>query len=437
MSFEPDDLVLPDNIKGKSALDEIPKQDMDETVTISKPGSKSSKRETKIRFALTNKSKKGLKIKQLKRPLLSDGHEHTNKFSSKTGETFTATKRLEREQAFYLSNNKGLAVVFSPTYGELNPHSEIPINVTVYNNACGKFEDTLVSHIKGLSEFKFPIHVSISGSPLIIPENQVGLNYVTSPPTMAFPTVVDNSPEISRSFKIKNTGIADVHINWNMFDQRDQKSRDPEENLFDISIIKNTGFDSEENPFKLNFDLVEPEPSFNSPFEIEPRNAIIPARETQFFEVKFNSDQGVDVFKSVVLAHPQLASEVEAERQSEHSYKEEEKITPTKRPDLYDYQSDSSDDGHQAPTLQDDVPEFEVGRPQHMSEHQTENGDPDETAAESAKRTLGIVSLNLFAKTIDPKLSVDMKQKLDGEYYFNFHQWPMDHEDEPSPIQKV
>jgi len=135
ITYQPDDIILPANIQGKSSIEEIPKQDLDETVTISKPGSKSSKRETKIRFALTNKTKKGLKIKELKRALLTDSHEHMNKFSSKTGETFTATKRLEREQAFYLSNNKGLAIVFNPPYGELKPHAEIPINVTIYNNA--------------------------------------------------------------------------------------------------------------------------------------------------------------------------------------------------------------------------------------------------------------------------------------------------------------
>ena len=90
-------------------------------------------------------------------------------------------------------NNKGLAVVLNPAFGELRLHAEIPINVSIYNNACGRFEDTLTSEIKGLPLFKFPINVTINGSPLIIPENQVGLNYVTTPPTMAFPTIVDNS----------------------------------------------------------------------------------------------------------------------------------------------------------------------------------------------------------------------------------------------------
>lgn len=86
-----------------------------------------------------------------------------------------------------------MAVVFTPNEGVLYPHSEIPITVTVYNNACGKFEDLFVSKIRGLPEFNFPINIKIDGSPLII-ENQVGMNYNTTPPTIPFPIVINNSP---------------------------------------------------------------------------------------------------------------------------------------------------------------------------------------------------------------------------------------------------
>ena len=81
-----------------------------------------------------------------------------------------------------------------------------------------------------------------------------------------------------------------------MLDQRDQKLRNPEDDLFNITIVKNTEFDFEDNLSRLNFILNEPQPSSDSPFEIEPKIAVIPARETQFFEVKFNFDYRVDVF---------------------------------------------------------------------------------------------------------------------------------------------
>lgn len=446
LEFEPDDLVLPANIQGKSSLDDLQDKDVNESLTISKPGSKTSKRETKIRFALSTRTKKGLKVKQLKRALLTDSHEHLNKFQSKTGETFTATKRLEREQAFYLSSNKGLAIVFHPNYGDLRPHEEIPVNVTIYNNACGRFEDTFISEIKGLPPFKFPIYVTINGSPLIIPENQVGLNYFTNPPTMAFPTVVDQSPQLSRTFKIKNTGIADVVIDWKMFDQKDEKEKDQEADLFNISIGKNTGFDSEENPYKLKFDLNEPEPSEDSPFKIDPPVAVIPAREIQVFEVKFNSDQGVDKFRSVLLAHPQLLKDYqESTDQNDQSDRgkniglEEnkvEEVTKGRRTlDLYDYNSDSSLEDDGTPALSQDNQNIDDGSEKPETERAPDS-DHDSTK-DAVKRDLGIVALKLFAQTIEPVLSVDMKQKLDGEFYFNFHQWPMNHEDEPSDVEKI
>lgn len=73
------------------------------------------------------------------------------------------------------------------------PHSEVPITVTIYNNVCGKFDDKIVSEIKGLGPVEFPINIQITGSPIVIPLNQVGLNYKTTPPTLPIPTVVTNS----------------------------------------------------------------------------------------------------------------------------------------------------------------------------------------------------------------------------------------------------
>lgn len=141
---------------------------------------------------------------------MSDEHEQTQKFSSAVGETFTKTKQLEKEQGFYLSNNKGLAIVFNPFMGDLPPNSEIPVTVTIYNNVCGKFDDRIIAKVKGLADVEFPMSISISGSPIRIPPNQVGLNYNTIPPTLPIPTVVAKSKPVSKTFNIKNTGIKSV-----------------------------------------------------------------------------------------------------------------------------------------------------------------------------------------------------------------------------------
>jgi hypothetical protein len=96
--------------------------------------------------------------------------------------------------------------------------------------------------------------------------------------------------------------------------------------------------------------MIEPPESENSPYEIEPKVCVIPSKASQEFKVKFNSDQGVGTYPSVVLAHPKLA------------------------------------------------------------EQEIDSDDEEKLAA--AKRPLGIVALKLTAMTIDPYLKVDKLEKL-------------------------
>lgn len=66
--------------------------------------SKGIKFSESVRMKGTRKKKKE---KGVGRMILSDAHEETNKFTSATGETFTQTRRMDKEMQFYLANNKG------------------------------------------------------------------------------------------------------------------------------------------------------------------------------------------------------------------------------------------------------------------------------------------------------------------------------------------
>jgi hypothetical protein len=77
------------------------------------------------------------------KPILSDEHEQTQKFQSASGATHSMTKVFEKEQNFFLQNNKGIAIVFTPNEGELPANSDVPITVTIFNNVCGKFDDVI------------------------------------------------------------------------------------------------------------------------------------------------------------------------------------------------------------------------------------------------------------------------------------------------------
>ena len=80
------------------------------------------------------------------------------------------------------------------------------------------------------------------------------------------PTIVTNSQPITKTFKIKNTGIRSVQVDWKIFDTKDLVNQ--EQDLFNLSIAKNFSYDRKENPFKFNFEAIEPEESHDSAFEI-------------------------------------------------------------------------------------------------------------------------------------------------------------------------
>ena len=173
----------------------------------------------KIKFAASTKiSATGMPDKRNK-PILSDEHEQTQKFTSASGNTFTQTKVFEKDQNYFLSNNKGIAIVFNPHMGDLPPNSEVPITITIYNNVCGKFDDRLFANVKGLPPVEFPCRIAINGSPIVIPPNQVGLSYNSVYPTLPLPTVVSNTSSITKTFKIKNTGIRALQVDWKIYEQ--------------------------------------------------------------------------------------------------------------------------------------------------------------------------------------------------------------------------
>ena len=98
---------------------------------------------------------------------------------------------------------------------------------------------------------------------------------------MVMPTLTKDAPKISKRFKIKNTGIKDVMVKWEMFDKdlKQEQTSESDKNIFDLQIIKNQGFDSKEMPFKINLTAIEPAPSNESAFEIVPSECIVEARK--------------------------------------------------------------------------------------------------------------------------------------------------------------
>jgi len=114
-------------------------------------------------------------------------------------------------------------------------------------------------------------------------------------------------PAISKTFKIKNTGIRSLQVDWRVFDQLDLDK--VANDTFDIKVINNQSFDKKRLPYKFKFTALEPEESQSSPFEVQPKSVVVNARSIQEFTVVFNPTKDVGNFKTILLASPELSQE--------------------------------------------------------------------------------------------------------------------------------
>ena len=146
--------------------------------------------------------------------LLTDNLEKTDNFISTSGKALNQAKKLSKDQKFFLQNNKGIAIVCEPNQGKLEAYQEIEIVVTVFNDICGVYEDTLNINIDGLAPYKFPVLINVKGSPIIVTPNQVGVSFKGEYPEVNIGNVLRNQGPTIKKFKVSNTGPKDMEIGY-------------------------------------------------------------------------------------------------------------------------------------------------------------------------------------------------------------------------------
>ena len=225
---------------------------------------------------ITKLSKLSKKTQKNKNPktdhlLLTAAHEEIN-FTSPKGQEFTKQKQIEKDSVFYLSSQKGIAIVIEPKKGDLAPHSEIIIKISFFNECVGAFHDVLSSNIKGLDKVDFPINLRIKGNPLQLSPFQPGINYLSTPPLLKMGYLLRNTGKITKNLKFVNIGQNTIGLDWKIYDYEDFLKPQGRP-AFDLKIAKNEIDDN----FKINFKPVEPKefPENKQYFSIEPKSAIV------------------------------------------------------------------------------------------------------------------------------------------------------------------
>ena len=286
------------------------KTERSESNTLKSKDSLISRTNKSILNKTKGKHKKEIKLKHY---ILSEAYEQTHKFASDQGATFTTTQMGNKEQLFFLQNNKAIAVVCQPHIGEIPPYSEVCITVSIYNNICGKFDDIILSEIKGLPIYEIPVAINIKGCPVIIPPSQVGLYYTSIPPALVMNPLMVGGPKQMKSFLVQNTGVESIEIEWKLYDISANSRSNSD--LFRINIIKNEGISDDK--FLLDFEAIEPEQeSTESQFSINPKNVQLPVKGKMKFEVTFDPKNDEGIYNCALIAHPYFTKENEENRRN-------------------------------------------------------------------------------------------------------------------------
>jgi len=211
----------------------------------------------------TKKSDKGMPSHNL----LNDEHEKYN-FSSAKGKEFTKQRQIENDSILYLSNKKGVALVIAPNYGQLEPHTEQQITISVFNECVGDFEDELICDVKGLPTKKFPVYIKIRGNPLQLSPFQPGIDYAVEPCLLKMGNVLLKSNVLEKSFKLLNTSSNPLTVEWKIYDYKDIMTP-KDRNIFKIKIEEKKT--STVSQYKLLYAPIEPKEFVEKSYTIDPQ----------------------------------------------------------------------------------------------------------------------------------------------------------------------
>lgn len=89
---------------------------------------------------------------------------------------FVMTAELQNQ---LLKTDKGLAIVPTPQKGKLGPYEELVIELSLYTDMWGMYQDILTCRVTELPPYSIPVNVHVTGIPL-----QFHMAAITKDPTL-------------------------------------------------------------------------------------------------------------------------------------------------------------------------------------------------------------------------------------------------------------
>jgi hypothetical protein len=253
-------------------------------------------------------------------PLLSGTREAVEAFASTAGRERLAVQRAEREDMYALRHGRGIALLIEPACGTVPPWGVCTVTVTLHNDMPGRYFDDILCttgpaaavlvtamarssssaanvHTHSSTDIisssnsgsnstvvKLPVRCEVSGCPLSLKPESLGLNCTTVPhPVLSFAQVLAGGSGASRSLRVLNTGTCTAELTWRMCEADDSStasscgsssgsSSSSGKPLVDVQIgISETGAVS----VAISYSEKKP---FASPFVVEPAVGRVPPR---------------------------------------------------------------------------------------------------------------------------------------------------------------
>lgn len=146
-----------------------------------------------------------------------------------------------------------MTIICEPPRGELKRGGEVKIKITLFNNICGRFQDSLEVNITNYDTKVFPIDIDIKGTPIGVSKNQLGISFNSIFPVYNFGCFPTNSGTIRKEFKVVNKGPRPVDLVWKIYSLDKPRTGDP----FKISICPPSL--GSKDPVSVNWEAIEPE----------------------------------------------------------------------------------------------------------------------------------------------------------------------------------
>ncbi|KAG5176856.1 hypothetical protein JKP88DRAFT_350967 [Tribonema minus] len=172
--------------------------------------------------------------------LLDAAHEAAEAFSSGQGRARLAAQLGEREAMFALRRGLGMALLVSPAAVRLAPWGVAELSVACWNDTPGRYFDDIVCRVRTdlpnaaiadgcpplipmpffvsaeNAPLKVPVKVEVSGCPLSLRAESLGLNTSCTPPVLSFGDVLAFGGGAARALRVRNSGTQTAELHWSL-----------------------------------------------------------------------------------------------------------------------------------------------------------------------------------------------------------------------------